>query len=79
MFCNGAAFALDGILVGAGDQRYLAGAMLVSLAVVAGGSLVVAQPSLGLWSLWVLLGAFMASRVVVLGVRYRTDRWQHVG
>lgn len=76
---NGAAFALDGILVGAGDQRYLAGAMLVSLAVVAGGSLVVAQPSLGLWSLWVLLGAFMASRVVVLGVRYRTDRWQHVG
>lgn len=76
---NGAAFALDGILVGAGDQRYLAGAMLVSLAVVAGGALVVAQPSLGLWSLWVLLGAFMASRVVVLGVRYRTDRWQHVG
>lgn len=76
---NGAAFALDGILVGAGDQRYLAGAMLVSLGVVAGGSLVVAQPSLGLWSLWVLLGAFMTSRVVVLGVRYRTDRWQHVG
>lgn len=76
---NGAAFALDGILVGAGDQRYLAGAMLVSLAVVAGGSLVVSDPSLGLWALWVLLGAFMASRVVVLGVRYRTDRWQHVG
>ncbi|MCZ7631038.1 MAG: MATE family efflux transporter [Microthrixaceae bacterium] len=29
---NGAAFALDGILVGSGDQRYLAGAMVVSSA-----------------------------------------------
>ncbi len=76
---NGAAFALDGILVGGGDQRYLAGAMLVTLAVVAAGSVVVAKPTLGLWALWLLLGAFMASRVVVLGIRYRTDRWQHVG
>lgn len=76
---NGAAFALDGILVGSGDQRYLAGAMVVSLGVMAGGSLAVAQPSAGLWSLWLLLGAFMASRVVVLGLRYRTDRWMHVG
>ncbi len=75
---NGVAFALDGILVGAGDQRYLAAAMLVSLAVVASGALVVARPSFGLWSLWALLGAFMASRVVVLGIRYRTDRWEHV-
>ncbi|MCZ7631039.1 MAG: hypothetical protein M5U19_19235 [Microthrixaceae bacterium] len=46
---------------------------------MAGGSLAVAQPSAGLWSLWLLLGAFMASRVVVLGLRYRTDRWMHVG
>lgn len=76
---NGAAFALDGILVGAGDQRYLAGAMVVSLGVMAGGSFAVARPSSDLWSLWLLLGVFMTSRVVVLGLRYRTDRWMHVG
>ncbi len=76
---NGVAFALDGILVGAGDQRYLAVAMLASLVVVAVGAAVVGQPSVGLWGLWVLLAAFMASRVAVLGVRYRTDRWLHMG
>ena len=76
---NGVAFALDGILVGAGDQRYLAGAMVFSLAVVAGGSVLVAQPSVGLWGLWLLLAAFMGSRVGVLGVRYRSGRWQHMG
>lgn len=76
---NGVAFALDGVLVGAGDQRYLAFAMLGSLAVVTLGALVVSQPSYGLTSLWILLGAFMASRVVVLGARFRTDRWKHVG
>lgn len=76
---NGVAFALDGVLVGAGDQRYLAGAMVVSLGVMAGGSFAVARPSSDLWSLWLLLGVFMASRVVVLGLRYRTDRWMHVG
>lgn len=75
---NGAAFALDGILVGAGDQRYLAAAMLVSLAVVATGGWIVANPTLGLWALWVLLGAFMGSRVVMLGARYRTERWEHL-
>lgn len=76
---NGAAFALDGILVGAGDQRYLAGAMLVSLGVVAVGAVLVARPEVGLWGLWLLLAAFMVSRVVVLGVRYRTERWEHTG
>ena len=53
--------------------------MLGSLAVVTLGALVVSQPSYGLTSLWILLGAFMASRVVVLGARFRTDRWKHVG
>ena len=76
---NGAAFALDGILVGAGDQRYLAGAMVVSLAVVATGAVLVSRPGVGLWGLWLLLAAFMASRVAMLGVRYRGHRWEHTG
>ncbi|MFV0316645.1 MAG: MATE family efflux transporter [Microthrixaceae bacterium] len=76
---NGLAFALDGILVGAGDQRYLAGAMLASLAVIAVGALVAGRSSVGLWGLWALLMVFMGSRVMILGARYRTDRWQHLG
>ncbi len=76
---NAVAFALDGILVGAGDQRYLAMAMPVSLLVVALGAVLITRSSVGLWSLWLLLAAFMASRVILLGARYRTDRWLHLG
>ena len=76
---NGVAFALDGILVGAGDQRFLAVAMSISLAVVAAAAVLVARPSVGLWGLWAVLAVFMGSRVGVLGVRYRSGRWQHMG
>jgi putative MATE family efflux protein len=76
---NGVAFALDGILVGAGDQSYLAIAMLASLAVMVLGAFAVAPQDVGLWGLWGLLAVFMGSRVVLLGVRYRGDRWMHVG
>jgi len=76
---NGAAFALDGILVGAGDQKFLAAAMLVSLAVLAAGAPLVAGSTVGLWALWVLLAVFMGTRVVLLGVRYLGDRWERVG
>lgn len=76
---NGVAFALDGILVGAGDQRFLAVAMSISLAVVAAAAVAVARPSVGLWGLWAVLAVFMGSRVGVLGVRYRSGRWQHMG
>lgn len=76
---NGVAFALDGILVGAGDQSYLAIAMLASLAVMVLGAFAVAPQGVGLLGLWGLLAVFMGSRVVLLGVRYRGDRWMHVG
>ncbi len=76
---NAVAFALDGILVGAGDQSYLAIAMLASLAVMVLGAFAVAPQGVGLWGLWGLLAVFMGSRVVLLGVRYRGDRWMHVG
>ncbi|MGI9579485.1 MAG: MATE family efflux transporter, partial [Microthrixaceae bacterium] len=76
---NGVAFALDGILVGAADQTYLAMAMLASLAVMVVGAVLVAPDSVGLWGLWVLLAAFMGSRVLLLGARYRGNRWMHMG
>lgn len=76
---SGAAFALDGILVGAGDQRFLAVAMVASLGVLAIGGAVFLGVGSGLWGLWLTVGLFMASRVVLLGRRYRTPAWERLG
>ena len=50
----GVVFVLDGVLIGAGDGRYLAWAGLLALAVYAPVALLVAAPSAAAWSLvWV--------------------------
>jgi len=77
---NAIVFVLDGILIGAGDARFLAVAMLaattgvflpaVALVVATGG---------GLLALWVALCTFMAARLVGNGARFRTGAWQVVG
>ncbi|MGA4670714.1 MATE family efflux transporter [Propionibacteriaceae bacterium Y1923] len=75
----GVVFVLDGVLIGAGDARYLAiGGLLVALVHV---PLVVALDFTGpvLWQLWVVYGVFMLGRAVVLGLRVRTDTWMRVG
>jgi Na+-driven multidrug efflux pump len=75
---NAVAFALDGVLVGAGDQRFLAVAMVGSAVVLAAGAPLVGATD-ELWALWALLAVFMGSRALVLGLRYRGDRWLQVG
>jgi putative MATE family efflux protein len=69
------AFALDGILIGAGDSRYLAGAMAASTAVFVPLALIAG----GLIGVWVALNAFMLARVLTLTVRFRSRRWAVVG
>jgi Na+-driven multidrug efflux pump len=68
-------FVLDGILIGAGDTRYLALAML--LASAAYGLLlgvgIVADAGL-LW-LWAAFSCWVVFRWIGLHLRYRTDRW----
>jgi putative MATE family efflux protein len=76
---SGPAYALDGVLVGAGDQRYLARAMVVSLAVIAVLGPLTTWAGTGLWGLWLSIAAFMASRAIVLGLRLRSGRWALVG
>lgn len=76
---NGVVFALDGLLIGAGDQRYLARSMVVALlcfAPVAGSVLVF---NLGIGWLWAALGVLMLARLVTLAVRWRGDRWVTTG
>ena len=76
---NGVSFALDGVLVGAGDQRFLAGAMVASLAVLLAGGAVITVAGLPLWGLWAALGVFMLSRALLLSWRYRSPAWARVG
>ncbi|KRE83365.1 MATE family efflux transporter [Arthrobacter sp. Soil764] len=80
----GYVFVLDGVLIGAGDARYLALAGLVNLAVyaplLAGVALSGAAGSAGLAWLWVAFAlGYMAARAVTLGLRARSDRWMVLG
>ena len=73
------AFVLDGILIGAGDQRFLAWAMLGAAAVFTLAVAPVLPLGLGIGWLWAAFGVLMATRVVALGIRFRGDRWLITG
>jgi Na+-driven multidrug efflux pump len=79
-------FVLDGVLIGAGDGRYLAWGGVVVLAVFVPLAWLAVHLSHG-WSgpvplvlLWVAFGVgFMGSRAVVLVHRARGSRWMVTG
>jgi putative MATE family efflux protein len=70
------AYGLDGILIGAGDLRYLAVAMAGAAAgfIALAGVVVATGPEL--WALWAALFGFMAMRAVLLGVRFLGGGWE---
>ena len=76
---SGVAFALDGILIGAGDQRFMARAMtasaLLATAAMAAGRLA----ALGIGWLWGAIWLFVAGRSVILGARFRGNHWVVLG
>ena len=76
----GVVFVLDGVLIGAGDGRYLAWAGLAVLIVFAPAAwAAVAGPGTLAW-LWVAFGVtFMGGRGVVLMARSRGTAWLRVG
>ena len=76
----GVVFVLDGVLIGAGDGRYLAWAGLVTLVAYAPVALVLAAYSAGLVAIWVAFcTVFMGARLVVLVRRARGDAWLVTG
>ncbi len=80
----GYVFVLDGVLIGAGDGRYLAWTGVVQLALYAPVALLVArvgEPGIGrLVLLWVAFsGGYLALRAVALGLRARSDAWLVTG
>ncbi|MDP9847961.1 MATE family efflux transporter [Streptosporangium lutulentum] len=75
----GVVFVLDGVLIGAGDQRYLAWAgAWTTLAYLPAALLVVVSGS-GLAMLWMALGVWMVARMVTLGLRAYGTKWLVVG
>ena len=68
-------FALDGILIGAGDTRYLAAAMVVAFAAFA--PIVLAADTVAV--VWVALDVLMLVRLATLGGRFARRRWALVG
>jgi len=76
---NGVVFVLDGLLIGAGDLRYLAVAMLVPAAIFAVLAAGVLALGLGIGWLWAALTLFMVGRMIGLGARWRGDRWAVTG
>jgi putative MATE family efflux protein len=76
-------FVLDGVLIGAGDGRYLAVAGLWTLLAYLplAGLVLVAGPggAAGLAWLWVAFGGFMLARAVTLGLRERGEAWMVTG
>ncbi|MFF4822096.1 MATE family efflux transporter [Streptomyces sp. NPDC001312] len=75
----GVVFVLDGVLMGAGDGPYLAGAMLVTLAVFTPVALLVPVLGGGLTALWAAMTLMMTVRMLTLCLRSRSGRWVVTG
>ena len=76
---NAVAFVLDGLLIGAGDMRFLAVAMVGALAVTVPCAMAVLALDLGIGWVWATIGMLMVTRVVALGWRWRSGAWAVVG
>ncbi|HLT70031.1 MAG TPA: MATE family efflux transporter, partial [Acidimicrobiales bacterium] len=76
---NAVAFVLDGILIGAGDMRFLAWAMAAAAAAFVPAAVAVAAVGAGIGWLWAALGLLMATRATVLLARFASDRWVVLG
>lgn len=76
---SGVVFVLDGVLIGAGDGRYLAWAGVWTLVAYLPLAFLVWWADAGLIWLWWAFGGFMLARLVTLLVRERGDRWLVTG
>lgn len=75
----GIVFVLDGVLIGAGDGRYLAIAGGITLVCFAPLALAVTLTGGTLIWLWLAYAVFMTARGVTLGIRARSGQWMRLG
>ncbi|HEV7948479.1 MAG TPA: MATE family efflux transporter, partial [Glaciihabitans sp.] len=72
----GYVFVLDGVLIGAGDARYLAIAGVIALALYLPLLFGAVNLGAGLVGLWLAFGlGYMGARAITLGVRAHGERW----
>ncbi len=76
---SGYVFALDGILIGAGDLAYLGWSMTVTAVGFAALAIVVLLVGGGLGWLWTAIVVFIGLRAVAVWWRWRSDRWVVLG
>jgi putative MATE family efflux protein len=72
-------YVLDGILIGAGDTRYLAWTMLVALVVFLPLAGAVLATEAGVLALWWALAGWLLARQVAVALRYRSSAWLRTG
>lgn len=75
----GVVFVLDGVLIGAGDQNYLALAGLATTAVFAAAAACVHVLGGGLIALWLAYSLWLLARFVSLTLRARGSAWLVTG
>jgi putative MATE family efflux protein len=68
-------FALDGVLIGAGDVRYVAFAQLLTIVVFVPLAATVLLLDLGLQGLWWAYAFWVLARLAVMGYRMLGDAW----
>jgi Na+-driven multidrug efflux pump len=76
---NGAVFALDGILIGAGDGPYLAWSMVVAFVVSASVAVAALVFDWGIVGVWSALVVLIVVRLVLMWHRFASRRWLVTG
>ncbi len=79
MPANAAVFALDGILIGAGDTRYLMWGMLAAAVTFIALSLLTLQQGWGIEGVWWGLVALIGVRLVTCAARFASNAWASTG
>lgn len=76
---NGAVFALDGILIGAGDGPFLAGSMVVAFLACASVLAAALAGDWGIRGVWAALVVLILVRLTLMSARFRRGRWLVTG
>ena len=74
-----AVFALDGILLGAGETSYLAWSMLLSSLIYVGIAVLALVLNWGVVGVWAGFNVLMLVRLITCGRRFRSGRWIRLG
>ena len=76
---NGAVFALDGILIGAGDGPFLAGSMVAAFLACATVLVASLAGDWGIRGVWAALVVLIVVRLALMAARFRRGRWLVTG